>query len=393
LVAWDFQDAQEKRRLHTPHDFDCTLRWSDDGRWIAVIGISGDKLGKAWLWDAVTDREVAHWDRSGAIEKMAAAIFTRDSKRLCLADSQGSLQIWELSAKPHLLSRRETKRFPRNASFSADGQLCALANDEALELWTTVGNQPPIVLVSKAQQHAWERRRNQVVGYATLGLALVVIITAGQLWEQAIDGTGRRVASKLGLSYAARIVPQPFFQAAKTASMPAGYLHQVRRVMWGNYHGCDLLLADLVYKVGRGRATARVVLIPESTPSLPDFQVTRRDYLITKLEHLFGGVDIEYQDTETGRRFSGKYQLKATNPEAVRRLFADELLQQVLFAHCRLYVGSCKNCLAVRTRWYAFGAPLHTETATRKLLDIATEVHSALQRSAASAELNESGLV
>ena len=124
-----------------PSSFTCVVRFSPDGKTLAVAGYEAGSSNAIYRFDVASGKELPRLcgPLSGGIRRV---VFSPDSKRLVSAGFDGHVRVWDLATgKPHCAFRADSGTV-YGLAISPDGKTIATAAREGLRLWDARDGRP-----------------------------------------------------------------------------------------------------------------------------------------------------------------------------------------------------------------------------------------------------------
>ncbi len=115
VMIWRVEDGKRVKTLQTPYS---SIAFSPNGKWFVTGGDKGVNLWQIDGW-----KLLRHLPKSGFI-KLA---FSKDDRRLMIV-GWGWAEVWDIAIGSRLSFIQPRSRFPRDASFSPDGELVAITD-------------------------------------------------------------------------------------------------------------------------------------------------------------------------------------------------------------------------------------------------------------------------
>jgi WD40 repeat protein/tRNA A-37 threonylcarbamoyl transferase component Bud32 len=156
LILWDTQKSREVRRFHGLKGSVHSVKFSPDGRLIAVGSGFYQPVseGHLTLWDAATGKLL--YDRKVEHLNVLSVAFSPDGKTLAAglgnysSKVKGRLTLWEVPGGRNLTDLAlATQGGVNSVAFSKDGKTIATASSEVVELWRG----DPLVKVLELKGH------------------------------------------------------------------------------------------------------------------------------------------------------------------------------------------------------------------------------------------------
>jgi hypothetical protein len=174
--------------------------------------------------------------------------------------------------------------------------------------------------------------------FVVAGIAAVIILVYLVIWYFAKQRTKaiNRLAESMNFSFSNKGQQSVLDALGGFHLFSQGYSRRISNIMTGSFNGIPVMVLDYKYTIGGGKNShtrQQTVLVIESDKlRLPKF-LLRPENLLDKVESAFGKKDINF---ETAPVFSKKYFLRGDDPESVRKVFVDHVLE-----FYELHLGLC----------------------------------------------------
>ena len=129
VKLWDVATGEEQTTLTGPRASMGPVRFSPDGKRIAVPGWDG----KVWLWDAKTLEPQPSLEAGSGVLKIA---FLPDNETLATAEMNGSVALWDLKTAARRVAFEGHTAHTHALACSRDGSVIASSGkDRVVKLW------------------------------------------------------------------------------------------------------------------------------------------------------------------------------------------------------------------------------------------------------------------
>ncbi len=157
-------------------------------------------------------------------------------------------------------------------------------------------------------------------------LTFVALIWAGIVQVRAARRVSIEVASILGFSREEKWTGDQLKPLAEFSLFRTNDRKWADNPMEGARDGLQILFMNFSLQAGKAARSQQVIAFRDPRPGLPDF-LLQPENLGRKLVAVFVGRDINFEDSDSGVKFSKSYDLRGDDETTIRRAFGGPALE------------------------------------------------------------------